>query len=88
MLVPIPEPSCDIFFSLRLNEAKDKAEELKAMIKRTRPDVKWFLSGDNRNGAVLAIIISNALADAKMAPRRTGRRRRATSRPSRRCSSS
>ena len=41
--------------------------ELKAMIERTRPDVKCFLSGDNPNGSNLAIIISTALADAKMA---------------------
>ncbi len=45
----------------------DEAKELKAMIERTRPDAKCFLSGDNPNGADLGIIIPAALANAKMA---------------------
>ena len=57
----------DIFFSLRLIESKDKAEELKAMIERTRPDFKCFLSGGNPNGSDLGIIIPTALANAKLA---------------------
>ena len=45
----------------------DEAKELKAIIERTRPGVKCFLSGDNPNGADLGRIISTALANAKMA---------------------
>jgi len=65
--VPIPEPSYDIFFSFRLEESRDEAKELQAMIERTRPGVKCFRSGDNPNGADLGIIIPTALANAKMA---------------------
>ena len=65
---PTPPPiAYDIFISLRLEEAKDEAKELKAMIERKRPDVRCFLSGDNPNGEDLTDIISNALATSKMA---------------------
>jgi hypothetical protein len=57
----------DIFFSLRLNDSFNEAKELKAMIERTRPDVKCFLPGGNPNVADLGIIIPTALANAKMA---------------------
>ena len=57
----------DIFFSLRLEESMDEAKELKAMIERTRPDIKCFLSGGNPNSADLCMIISNALVNAKLA---------------------
>jgi hypothetical protein len=63
--------ACDIFFSFRLDEALIEAMELQAMIERTRPDVKCFLSGDNPtahpNGANLGIIIPTAITNAKMA---------------------
>jgi hypothetical protein len=62
-----PPKAYDIFFSLRLNESMEEAKELKAIIERTRPGVKCFLSGDNPNGADLGRIISTALANAKMA---------------------
>jgi hypothetical protein len=67
--VPSPKPSYDIFFSLRLNESMDEAEKLKAMIERTRPDVKCFLSGRGRNpnGTNIGIAIPTALKNAKMA---------------------
>jgi len=58
---------CDIFFSLRLNEAMDEAEELKAAIERARPQVTCFLSGGNPNSANLGLLIPTALANAKMA---------------------
>ena len=57
----------DIFFSLRLEESENEAKELKAMIERTRPGVRCFLSGSNPNGTMLPIIISTALDNAKMA---------------------
>jgi hypothetical protein len=57
----------DIFFSLRLEESENEAKELKAMIERTRPGVRCFLSGRNPNGTMLPIIISTALCNAKMA---------------------
>ena len=47
----------------------DEAEKLKAMIERTRPGVKCFLSGGGRNpnGTNIGIVIPTALANAKMA---------------------
>ena len=45
----------------------DEAKELQAMIERTRPYVRCFLSGTNPNGSNLGIIIPTALANAKMA---------------------
>jgi hypothetical protein len=67
---PTPTPiAYDIFFSFRLNESMDEAEKLKAMIERTRPDVKCFLSGGGRNpnGTNIGIAIPTALKNAKMA---------------------
>ena len=56
-----------IFFSLRLAEAMDEAEELKAAIQRARPVVSCFLSGGNPNASDLGIIIPRALNGAKLA---------------------
>ena len=65
---PLPPPTaCDIFFSFRLDEAKNEVEKLKAMIEHTRPGVRCFMSGNHPIGTNLGIINPTALDNAKMA---------------------
>ena len=61
------EGRCDIFFSLRLAEAKPQADAIKAAIERRRPGLSCFVSGGNPNAADIALIISRALAESKLA---------------------
>ena len=42
----------DIFFSLRLHEAKAEALQLKTCIEQQQPGVRCFVSGDNQGGGL------------------------------------
>ena len=57
----------DIFFSLRLGEAKHFTAALKAALEAKRPSLRCFLSGGNPFGATIGRIIPDALGRSRMA---------------------